>query len=81
MAYPGILALSYSFKYSGYIIATLWAAHGGYDLYHNYLFINSGVWSWYPIFCAAVDIPLGLYLFYAASKWPHSNMRMAIKNA
>lgn len=38
----GILVLAYDFKYSTYVVGILWVVHGGYDLYHNYLFINSG---------------------------------------
>lgn len=44
----------------------MWLAHGGYDLAHDAFFVNPGVWFWYPVFCAAVDIIVGGYLLYLA---------------
>ncbi len=73
----GLLALFFSFKHSAYLVAILWFGHGGYDLYHDYLFINNGVWSWYPLFCAAIDVTLAGYIFYSAKQWPQSNIRLA----
>jgi len=76
----GIISLLYSFKFSAYIVAAFWLFHGAYDLYHNHLFINTGVWSWYPVFCAAVDITVATYLFFSATKWPQSNIKLSAKN-
>lgn len=73
----GIVGFKYGFKNSAYVIGAVWCFHAGYDLFHNLLFLNSGVFAWYPVFCAAVDIPVGLYLFYAASKWPGSSVKPA----
>lgn len=58
----GILCIKYGFKRSGYVVAVLWLLHGLYDMNHAILFTNSGVPSWYPVFCAGVDIVVGLYL-------------------
>lgn len=50
------------------VVGALWLAHGGYDLLHPQLFINPGVPAWYPAFCAAVDIVVGLYLLSLATR-------------
>lgn len=44
------------------ILGMAWLSHGFYDYFHDLLFINSGVFAWYPVFCAVVDIIVGLYL-------------------
>ena len=77
----GIAGFRYGFKNSAYVIGTVWFFHAGYDLFHDQLFLNSGVFSWYPVFCAAVDFSVGFYLFYAASKWPRSSIKLAEGNA
>jgi hypothetical protein len=38
------------------------AAHGLFDLVHHVIIQNPGVPSWWPIFCASVDVPLGLWV-------------------
>ena len=38
------------------------AAHGLFDLVHDGLIENSGVPSWWPAFCASIDIMLGLWV-------------------
>jgi len=76
----GLICYFYGFKFSAYIVALFWLFHGGYDLYHNHLFINTGVWSWYPVFCAGIDVTLAIYLFLSATKWPRSNIKLSVKN-
>ncbi|OUS25003.1 hypothetical protein A9Q99_22415 [Gammaproteobacteria bacterium 45_16_T64] len=71
----GILCINYGFKFSGYIVATLWISHGIYDLLHPMLFVNSGVPAWYPILCAAVDIIVGIYLFSTIILSQKSNIK------
>ena len=44
------------------VLAIAWLSHGFYDYYHPLLFINEGVFSWYPAFCAVVDMIVGIYL-------------------
>lgn len=73
----GFLCLFFGFKASGYLVAFLWLVHGGYDIYHETLFSNSGVPSWYPLLCAVVDIVVAGYLFYSVSKLPDGNIRSA----
>jgi hypothetical protein len=51
-----------------YLIAIAWLSHGLYDYYHDLLFVNPGVFSWYPTFCAVVDIAVGCYLLADARR-------------
>lgn len=52
------------------IIGLAWLSHGLYDLYHDVFFVNPGVFSWYPAFCAFVDISVAAYIlvFYKSLK-------------
>lgn len=40
--------------------------HGVFDFFHPTLIVNSGVPEWWPPFCGAVDIVLGLWVIYLA---------------
>jgi len=42
----------------GYIL------HALYDVLHNSFFHNAGTPSWWPEFCGAIDMLIGLYLIY-----------------
>jgi len=48
------------------ITAIFWLLHAGYDFWHEDLFINPGVWDWYPLFCAVIDVSIFAYLIYLA---------------
>ena len=37
-------------------------AHGLFDLVHDALIENSGVPSWWPMFCGSIDVGLGLWV-------------------
>ena len=56
------------------VIALAWISHGVYDMYHDVLFVNPGVFSWYPAFCAFcafcafVDIVVGGYILISCKK-------------
>ncbi len=41
--------------------------HAIYDAVHNSLFVNSGAPLWWPEFCGAVDVLIGIYLFIMAA--------------
>lgn len=41
-------------------------AHAAYDFYHDALFVNSGVPTWWPEFCGSVDVLIGGYIAYLA---------------
>jgi hypothetical protein len=69
----GWLLWKASFRLAWLLIAVAWISHGFYDYYHDYLFINPGVFSWYPAFCAMVDIVVGVYLLLNTALRPASN--------
>ncbi len=64
----GLIALFVNFRLAMIICASFWLIHGVYDLSHDWFFINDGVFSWYPMFCASVDAAMGAYLFFLAAK-------------
>ena len=47
------------------IVALAWLSHGFYDFYHDIFFVNPGVFSWYPAFCAVVDLCVATYLLFS----------------
>ena len=55
------------------ILALGYIAHGVYDVVHDDLFHNAGTPLWWPEFCGAVDVLLGLYLIYLATTINHPN--------
>ncbi|CAA0079068.1 Uncharacterised protein [Zhongshania aliphaticivorans] len=75
----GSLLLFYGFRFSAYIVAALWLLHGVYDLYHQSLFVNDAVFSWYPVFCAAVDVSVALYLMWYGTAIRSANLKLAAK--
>jgi hypothetical protein len=48
------------------LLAIGYVAHAAYDFYHDALFINSGVPTWWPEFCGSVDVLIGAYIAYLA---------------
>ncbi len=54
------------------LIGLAWLSHGFYDYYHDFFFINPGVFSWYPAFCALIDISVGIYLLLYYSRLVNS---------
>lgn len=48
--------------HGGLLIAGALLLHGGFDLVHDSLIRNPVVPSWWPMFCAAVDVVLGAWL-------------------
>jgi hypothetical protein len=58
----GIVVWRIKSRLSYLVMALAWLSHGFYDYYHDVFFINPGVFSWYPAFCALVDISVGGYL-------------------
>ena len=55
----GLLVWRMRSKNALIIVALAWISH---DFYHDHFFQNPGVFSWYPAFCAIVDITVGVYL-------------------
>jgi hypothetical protein len=58
----GLVVWRVKFPLTHYVLAIAWLSHGFYDYYHELLFVNPGVFSWYPAFCALVDIVVAGYL-------------------
>ena len=54
--------------------------HAAYDAYHNVLFVNPGTPSWWLEFCGSIDLILGVYLFYFATKAPNKTFKNAAQN-
>ena len=49
------------------------AGHGLFDLVHHGIIVNQGVPSWWPIFCASIDVPLGLWAIGRYRSRPHES--------
>ena len=47
---------------AGRLLAGALVLHGVFDLGHDALIYNPAVPSWWPVFCAVVDIALGVWL-------------------
>ena len=58
----GLLVWRMRSKAALVVIALAWFSHGLYDFYHDVFFVNPGVFSWYPAFCAFVDIVVAAYI-------------------
>ena len=50
------------------VVALAWLSHGFYDIYRDILFVNPGEFSWYPAFCALVDVTVVGYLLLSYKK-------------
>ena len=50
-------------------------AHGLFDLVHDVLIENSGVPSWWPSFCASIDVLLGLWVVILTRSQLRSSLR------
>ena len=60
--------LAYRFKspFTMLLLGIGFVSHALYDFFHASLFNNSGTPIWWPEFCGAVDILIGLYIIYLA---------------
>jgi hypothetical protein len=50
------------FKNSQWFLVVGLAAHGVYDYFHGHLFTNSGVPTFWPMFCGSYDVTAAAYL-------------------
>jgi len=48
------------------LLAAGYVIHAVYDFCHNLLFVNAGTPTWWPEFCASVDVLIGAYIAYRA---------------
>ena len=44
------------------LLAFGYAMHAAYDFSHNTFFVNAGTPTWWPEFCASVDVLIGAYI-------------------
>ena len=73
----GLLLIFLKFRFSAYLAGACWLAHAGWDVEHDLFFINPGVWSWYPAFCAVIDGVIGIYLFFLGTVLPQGRIDLA----
>ena len=64
----GLLAWRMRSQAALLVVAIAWLSQGFYDFYHDILFINPDVFSWYPAFCAIVDVTVAGYLVLSYKK-------------
>ncbi len=60
------LAIKINRKTGLVLLSAACILHGVYDVGHDRIFINSGTPTWWPEFCGAIDILIGIYLLYLA---------------
>jgi hypothetical protein len=66
-----------SVRKSALVVGSFWILHGVYDLVHDQFISNAGVPDWYPAFCFAVDVVIGVYLLWLSRRLPDANLREA----
>lgn len=73
----GLVCAFISIRMSAVLVGVLWILHGVYDLTHGQLFINPGAPVWWPVYCAAVDVVIGLYLLWLSRQLLNADLRQA----
>jgi hypothetical protein len=66
-----------SVRHSAVVVGALWILHGLYDLMHSRLLTNPGLPGWYPVWCCAVDVVIGVYLLWLSRRIVDANLRQA----
>jgi hypothetical protein len=68
LAFFAVAYIAYKFKsiVTLLLLAAGYVMHAAYDFYHYLLFVNTGVPSWWPEFCASIDVLVGAYIAYLA---------------
>jgi len=66
LAFLAVAYIAYKFKafVTMLFLAFGYVMHAAYDLSHKLLFINAGAPTWWPEFCASVDVLIGAYIAY-----------------
>lgn len=57
-----VLAAVIGFRTTLWIVVLGLVGHGVLDFFHDDLIANSGVPTWWPMFCGSIDIAAGIYL-------------------
>lgn len=73
----GLVLAFVSVRQSAVVVGAFWMLHGLYDLTHSQFITNTGVPSWYPVFCFSVDVVIGAYLLWLSRRIPNANLRRA----
>lgn len=58
----GAACLAFRIPRSAVLVGVLWITHAIFDVVHDYFFLNPGAPGWYPVFCAAIDVVIGVYV-------------------
>ena len=73
----GLVLAFVSVRQSAVVVGAFWMLHGLYDLTHSQFITNTGVPSWYPVFCFSVDVVIGAYLLWLSRRISSANLRQA----
>ena len=73
----GLVFAFVSVGHSAVVVGVFWILHGVFDLMHGCLFTNPGVPHWYPIWCCAVDVVVGVYLLWLSRRLLNGDLRRA----
>ena len=57
-----VVAATWGFRSSLWIVAAALVAHGIFDFFHAALISNPGMPVWWPAFCGAYDVAAGAFL-------------------
>jgi hypothetical protein len=68
MAFLAVAYIAYKVKafVTLLLLAFGYVMHAAYDFSHNFFFVNAGAPTWWPEFCASVDVLIGAYIAYLA---------------
>ncbi len=50
------------FRTSLWIVAIAVVGHGVQDIFHSRFIVNPGAPTWWPMFCASIDVAMGMFL-------------------
>ena len=65
-----VVAASFGFRRSPWLVVAALAAHGVLDLFHARLVANPGVPAWWPAWCLAYDVAAAGYLAWRLTQNP-----------
>jgi hypothetical protein len=68
LAFLAVAYIAYKVKSftTSLLLAFGYVMHAAYDFSHNLFFVNAGAPTWWPEFCASVDVLIGAYIAYLA---------------
>lgn len=51
-----------AFRTNLWIVVIAVVGHGVQDMFHSLFIVNPGVPTWWPMFCASIDVAIGMFL-------------------